>query len=158
NPKTLEAEWQTPTAHIYAEYTGPMKTLKSRAIDLRVTPNHKFFVKKRYSGEYEFTTLDEAKVNDTIPSSVRWEGSGGDKYSDDLMAFLGLFVAEGYASGPARTAKGNYEVVFAQTPGPKGGTKGDVRRDFLEVLDRLDFKYTEYPDVIKLYGKKYHEL
>jgi len=152
NPETNQAEWQTPVRHIHQKYEGPMFQLKSGKADLLVTPNHRFLVDTR-KGARKFKTLDEVAHQDRIPASVDWVGEDDEEYSHDKLAFLGFYLAEGCARkdpGP----KNSYEITFAQTPGKKGGDKGDVRAEFIEVLKRLGASYHEHPTTLRVYGKE----
>lgn len=45
NPKTEEIEFQNPTRIFSYKYNGKMYRLKTKRVDLLVTPNHKLFVK-----------------------------------------------------------------------------------------------------------------
>jgi len=45
NPKSLQLEWQSPSAIIWRKYSGPMLKFSERnSFDLAVTPDHKMFV------------------------------------------------------------------------------------------------------------------
>lgn len=151
NPDTNEAEWQVPVRHIHEPYKGEMRRVLSDKLDLLVTPNHRFLVDTR-KGARKFKTLDEMAHQDRIPASVNWTGTDDDDLSDDWMAFLGFYLAEGCARknpGP----KKSYEITFAQTPGVKGGDKGDVRSEFIGVLQRLGLSYHEHADMIRVYDR-----
>lgn len=152
NPKTQCAEWHLPYRYIHQYYEGKMKQVQSKKIDLLVTPNHRFFVKSS-KGVCKFKALGELSYKDRIPASANWIGETCECISDDMVAFMGFYIAEGCArKNPGD--KCSYEIVFAQTPGKKGGLKGDVRNEFIAVLKRMGIKYCEYPTVIKVNNKE----
>ena len=156
NPATNEAEWQIPSRYIHEEYHGAMYQLSSKKLDLLVTPNHKFLVDTR-KGVRKFKQVTEIAHQDHIPASVEWKGKDNPKYTDDILAFMGFYIAEGCARkdpGP----KCSYEINFAQTKGIKGGLKGDVRAEFMEVMERLGIKYHGNEESIRVYGKKWWEV
>lgn len=152
NPETNKAEWHVPDRYIHQHYEGPMKRVQSKKLDLLVTPNHKFLVESR-KGVRKFKTLDQLSYNDAIPASVDWDGESREDVSDDMAAFMGFYLAEGCARkdpGP----KHSHEIVFPQTPGKKGGLKGDVRQEFIDVLRRMGVSHSVDEDRIRVYDKK----
>ncbi|PHM52410.1 terminase [Xenorhabdus hominickii] len=155
NTENNKAEWQVPTRYIHKYYEGMMYRVESNKLDAFVTPNHRFLVESR-KGKRKFRTLDEMAFNDKIPASTGWVGEDDPELTHDMLAFIGFYIAEGCARKDPGT-KCSYEITFAQTKGKKGGDKGDVRSEFLAVLDRMGIKYNEKETVIKINNKQLWE-
>lgn len=152
-------EYERPTRYIKHEYEGEMYSIKSKAMDLLVTPNHKFYVKSR-KGVWKFRKIKDISAhNDRIPSTNGWKGEDKEVFvlpeiernSHDrsknreqvfLMkhwcAFIGIYVSEGsvYDAG-----KGNYRIYITQSKGIKGGVKGDVYRKIKKLLNNMGLSY-----------------
>ena len=61
-------EWQNPT-HIYTyKYDGKMIRIKSRLVDMSVTPNHRLFLSKKDNSKWMFVEACDA-VKNWVPSS-----------------------------------------------------------------------------------------
>ncbi len=91
NPDTRELQYQSATHHIWQEYSGEMYALKSRSIDMIVTPNHRVVYEYRpgvkVTGKHKiqicearklynkFQTLGESsRKNYAIPTTSVWRG------------------------------------------------------------------------------------
>jgi len=175
---TGAAEWQAPTKIIASTYAGDMVTVNSKRVDLCVTPNHRMLIERRQgktrrgkwdrakplagktSSKVEMMVPAEALQNkDTIPAWCNWCGQDDEAITEDYCALLGFYLAEGSALGNSSprphdmVKKSGYRVFFAQTPGPKGGDKGDVRAAFEVILKRLGYRYRERRDGLMLWDK-----
>lgn len=147
DPEAFVGSFQRPTCYIDQPYCGPMVAIHSKKIDLLVTPNHKLVVRSRKSGRRVLKTARELSCNDAIPAAAGFDGIDDPAITADHCALMGFFLAEGSAygsrGGDITKRRGNYEVVFCQTVGVKGGTKGDVRTAFKAVLQRLGYNPRE---------------
>lgn len=152
-------EYNKPIRYIKRSYSGEMYKVKSKAIDLLVTPNHKFYVKS-VKGKYKFKEIKNISgYNDRIPATSDWDGkdkktfvlpeikrSSHDRSKKrnqvfdmkDWCAFMGIYLSEGSVYSPG---KGNYRVYITQSEGAKGGVKGDVKKEIDLLLSRMGLSY-----------------
>lgn len=160
------AQWQEPTRIISAPYAGEMVTITNKRMDLCVTPNHRMLIERRSSVRNEtWSTAESLHKRDTIPSWSEWEGVDDQYLTEDKCALLGLYLAEGSALGNMSDESNRsrlikrcgYRINFAQTPGKKGGNKGDVRAEFEKVLTRLGYQWRGHPTGIRLWDRKLWE-
>lgn len=118
NPETFEFDYIKPDLVRKYEHSGEMYCIKNSCLDLLVTPNHRMFVKKRYSKEFGF---EEAR---TIFGKMRsykkdglWKGTEVDTFTfpayqvghrwglvtkpevtvsmDTFLMILGMYLSEG---------------------------------------------------------------
>jgi thymidylate synthase (FAD) len=116
NPLTYELEFQRPIAlHAYC-YSGKMYHVKSRLIDLLVTPNHRLFVCPmttkvgRCRRTFKFLTAQQAyRLNCCyLRTAFHWEGekvdfitvNGHRLPAEPFLAFLGFFLGDGSIHSP----------------------------------------------------------
>jgi len=126
-------EYEVPSNHVEYDFNGDMHRLESKAIDLLVTPNHKFFVKSR-KGIYKFKEIqDKTILNDSIPSTCKWKGDNNEYFvlpeikrnkadhcknknqkfkMEHWCAFMGIYLSEGSTFSDNR---GNYRVFITQS-------------------------------------------
>lgn len=123
--KTKNLEYQKATDHIWKDYEGDMYHLKSKSLDVMVTPNHRILTQRRgrkFENSYTFTyakDLYEELVhfeNKTdnhrgVPLTSKWSGQEIPAQSfeygspghqdwimisgDDYCAFMGMYLSEG---------------------------------------------------------------
>ncbi len=148
SPETLTAEWQAPDRYIDDPYTGPMYAITSRPLDLVVTPRHRFLIQRPGKRRLrKFKTIEQIASRrypkDMIPASVGWTGTDDPALTHDRCAFMGIFLAEGCIAGSkggtTALAGGNYDVIIAQKEGERGGEKGDVRAQIMDLFARLGY-------------------
>lgn len=155
-----KSDWVKPIKYIDQPYSDVMYLVKSSKIDALVTPNHKFYIKSR-KGKLKFKKIGQIADGDSIPRDIKFYGNC--EISDDENALMGFYLAEGSAYGcvngvPKNISQIGHRITFAQTRGKKGGDKGDVRKEFEGVLDRLGLHFTPYEDAIVLNNKKLHSF
>jgi len=153
-------EYHTINERVSYNYEGEMYKVKSKAMDLLVTPNHKFYVESR-KGQKKFKVIsNETIINDAIPSTCSWLGkikktfllpsverSKNDHHSlqnqefdmKDWCMFLGIYLSEGSVY---KTKSGDYRVYITQKDEDKGGVKGNVYEKIKDLLDRMGLKYS----------------
>lgn len=130
---TNEMKYSKPLSITRYHYTGKMYHIKSKLIDLRVTPDHKMYVAKRNTtvesrkksahGEFDLHT-----ATDVFGKSVRykrdfkWKGTPVDTIlemrPEEWLPFFGLWLAEG-----------NVSICGTKTRIQVACDKNDVRRD-----------------------------
>ena len=76
NPKTFELEYHYPSFVNKQFYSGKMYHIKTGRIDLMVTPNHKMFVKRRHSNEFELIQAQDI-IGEQVAYNkyAKWEGT-----------------------------------------------------------------------------------
>lgn len=145
--------YEKPLDYIKQSYTGPMYSIKNKAMDMLVTPNHKFYVRSP-KGVYKFKRISDPTIKYySIPSTSNWVGNKCDSFTFpdtditidmmDYMALLGIYLSEG--SSCYRKADG-YEVCIAQT-------KPMARVKIEKLLDRCSIKYSKQHDRYVFYSK-----
>ena len=158
-------EIQKPTQLFKKKYTGKMISFKTRNLDLLVTPNHNMLVENRKTGSLELMRADAYANNFyyySIPKQGEWIGedkptitfSGieytkycfGNAYQTvsstytfdmkDWMAFLGIFLSEGWIYKGEKGSSKDYLIVISQKKEPN---KTLIR----ELLHRMGISYNE---------------
>ncbi len=148
NQTTKEIEYQAPTKMFRYWHSGKMYVVKNKHIDLKVTPNHQMYVRRRDHEDFELLRADQiygksveylATGNwigqspdyETLPGFGQHRGSWiktiGKKYipMDLWCEFLGYYISEGSCD----YNKGSYRVRISQK---KGTDKYDTIHNFLK--------------------------
>jgi RNA polymerase Rpb2, domain 6 len=144
----------------YLNYEGPMYHIKNQYIDLEVTNNHRMFVSriKQYDGERKWRDyeLQEAQtifgkrvkykkdaewnVPDyqfVLPQVIKWEGTAKEEVEEEKIVdmdawliFLGIWIAEGWASG--NNNSGTVSIAV---------NKQRVKDNLYPALEKLGYNY-----------------
>jgi FlaA1/EpsC-like NDP-sugar epimerase len=148
------------------KYSGPMFQIKTRSIDMLVTPNHKMIIQLANNS----TKIIEEEAERTVKRSVvyiskgRWKGIDKEWFSlsspppvfrhplrncpkkvrtADILYLLGIFIGDGFLnSGYKRKDKrstDNYGSIFFDIP-----EKDKARKRILNVLDKMNIDYKCY--------------
>jgi len=122
-----ELKFVLPSEYITTDYKGKMLHQKTKFINLLVTPNHRLWVKKRKSKNFEFIPAEEAPRHISYSRTAKWN-SNEERYfvlppikinrknqiiynkilMDNWLAFFGIWTAEGC------TIRDHYKVVISQ--------------------------------------------
>lgn len=140
NSKTKSFEWQKPSKKITNDYRGEMYHFASKALDLRVTSNHRMLIETPTAGDAGWNesiiTAEElagcwARTHTRkIPMHSVWSGIelGSREFKsgvhnrfnlkisgDDFCALMGAYLAEGNlrAAGGIEIAQSKYSKGFA---------------------------------------------
>ncbi len=167
NVETNQIELQQIEKKIDQAYKGLMYHVHNRFVDQLVTPNHRFLIedssgKSFYKTAEELFTYRSNKWR--IPKKGIWSGNNDeyfilegiknfskqisheliDKYSKDIkinskdwFAFLGIYLAEGCATGTKGSARKNFQIKITQ----KNENKKQLIRD---LFKRLPFEFREW--------------
>ena len=144
------AEYQAIQAKQNHEYNAFMIHFDGRSVNQLVTPNHELFVHKRIAGNNHPPTIITGKVpanevygkhNYSFDRKVNWRGIEEDTLyivgrnwnAGDFLEFYGSWLGDGSAY---HGTDGGYHVKLAVV------TKEEKRRKFLEILQKLGFKYS----------------
>lgn len=111
NRETRKTEYQQITKKIYDDYTGDLYHIKSNAMDIKVTPNHRFLVEDAKGNLIEKTAYELFENTDHLffNGKHKFLKKFDYDYSDDLefifddinispedfYAFMGIYLAEG---------------------------------------------------------------
>ena len=123
------------------DYKGKIYHLESQQLDVFTTPNHNLYVKKRNHKEYGlYKAEDLFGKRVSYKKDADWDQKDtlefsydGENYVDtkDWCYFLGIWMAEGWASG-----KESYGCIGISV------NKERVRNKLFPCLDNMDIKYT----------------
>ena len=160
NPKNGYLEYHRPKRIINYEYRGDMYRIKSRNVDLMVTPDHNLWVapihgrkqlrKYRFCTPSQLFTISRKRSYKrhyfAVKRTARWKGEAPKKFIrvegrrirlKDWLQFLGWYVAEGSCSKAGR--KRNYGVVYVSQ-----SSNSPHLRELESVVSGLGFKYGKY--------------
>lgn len=167
--------FEKPTAYISNEYEGDLVRIKSRSVDLAVTPNHKMIVQKKINNKWEESWSNVLAEN--ITSSHRIPTSGITTHNEifipkfqyykrilnienslDWFEFLGYYISEGSSRGVSngipRTDSSRFSVKISQYK----DKNIEVWTKIKNCLDRLNFKYSYQGHDFIIHSKALWEL
>lgn len=153
NPNTHDIEYQKSTGLVNSPYKGKMYVVKNKHIDLKVTPNHWMYVKRRGRTKYERIKAEDLfgkeseylvtgnwtgnKKNTIILEGFEQNRGNWTKKIEPLeidmdiwVEFLGYYLSEGHCD----INKGSYRISITQN---KGSTFDSIKK----CLDKLPFHY-----------------
>lgn len=139
------------------DYEGKMYNLVSQQLDMRVTPNHKLYIKKRSKNEFELARCDEMfgkrvshKKNGEWDKEDQKLFTISDKVVDvkNWCYFLGIWYAEGWATG---TNESGVIGIAANKP--------RVQEKLFSVLQQMDISYKYNPGThrVNIYNKSLYK-
>lgn len=147
NPDTHIIEYQTPISTTAHQYNGELYTYGNNSrssIDFAVTPYHRMYIRPVLKGKKKDKYISREVCNIPFTSVIKrngaWIGEDREWFElgnfrcrmEDWCAFLGIWIAEGWAgikNGP------HYRISIIQNnQDPK----------IQEVLDRLPIKFTYF--------------
>jgi hypothetical protein len=151
-------EFQKPLLSISNDHDGDMISIKTRSVDLLVTPNHKMIVQEKinnlYNNEWDTINADVLTYKHRIPTTGKSLHNNNfvpifNKYnvdidikdSKDWYEFMGYWLSEGSVGGSKYGRKLNnnnkYRITISQTLKNK-----DVFDKIRNCLERLDFNFS----------------
>ncbi len=159
--KTHEIEYHQPTEVIKQRYIGELIHFQNHNCDLLVTPNHKMYVQRRDSADFELIPAFSAinwsrarmlKVVNYNAEEKEWFHFPFDEDArknakipfvekirmDDWLEFFGYYITEGCVS----QRKGNYRVLIAQDKVKNGQNCEKIRA----CLQKLPFNFVDSYD------------
>ncbi len=152
SPDTHTMYWHKPLDLISYKYEGEMYKLKTRSLDLLVTPNHKLYIKENYRSKYRLEEIKNCKKSGyNVINSVDWVGEEKEWFyppkvkcrsdakntfdrikMDNWLEFLGWYIAEGNLFG--KRGRDN-RIRISQT-------KEKNIKIILNMLERICIDYT----------------
>jgi hypothetical protein len=171
NTKTNEIEYQRITEKIDQQYKGEMYVFKNaRTYDMCLTPNHRILAWDRSQKPY-FITAKEAydlkQKNDSglshsgLRRSGVWKGEdpefveiAGKQIDSSLWAaFLGIYLAEGHATGilsEKKTRKSEQSICVTQY-------KSESREAIKQMMMQLPWEIKEIPQGFTIQDEKLYD-
>ena len=124
NPNSFILEYQKPYGIYIARYSGDMYRIKSKFVDLLVTPDHFFYVATRNRNNkwiWKFRQIKELKGIFKVPKTGKWIGIEQEYFilpgeterrikMEDWLRFMGWYLSEGYIDH--NPINGNYTVAI----------------------------------------------
>jgi hypothetical protein len=113
NRETKKTEYQKITKKINDEYSGDLYHIKSNAIDIKVTPNHRFIIENNKNELMEITASELFECPDysmffngtyKLLKKFDYDYSNNQKFvfdgveikDEDFYAFMGIYLSEGW--------------------------------------------------------------
>ncbi|HID60311.1 MAG TPA: hypothetical protein EYP46_00445 [Hadesarchaea archaeon] len=168
NPATFELEYQRPRRLYHYIYRGKMYKVKSKQVDLLVTPNHRMFVAQRKSlkpkSEWIFDLIPAESIfgkHVIYKKNCKWRGVEKATFElgnrkppmDDWLFFFGLWLAGGSVTKYRRkNGKGYFYVVQIRN------YNDEILSKAVEVAQRLGFNpHLTQGSKVKIYDKELYE-
>lgn len=170
-----ELEFVKPTKYIATEYNGKVYKIKSRQVDLVVTPNHNMYVNinKRadeWNGFKLIKMCNIPKKRIRLKKNCVWKGKDVDTFGipsiikklnqkksietgiikvkmDDWLEFLGYYLSEGSFG---RINNIPYTITISQSI----SANQQKRKRIINCIERLGFKYSLYGNNITIHSKQ----
>ncbi len=109
NPENLELTLTIPHKIYSLDYKGKIVQLKSKQLDLLVTPNHRMLYENAYKRKREIKRIDQMPVGSYILRSGHWKGMEIEAKRfkqinmkpEQFSKFMGIWLAEGSISSPS---------------------------------------------------------
>lgn len=157
NLDTKQYEWQKVDQKIVSNFYGDMYRIQHRALNILVTPNHKFVLKGRSDSKnrdnFELVMACELEKNHkkrfikVEPDS--WVGQDYDKIEiggisftpEDYFAFMGIYLSEGCTN--------KNTIIVSQVE------KSEHYQDIVDLFDRIGMKYSFYGKSFSFYNKEF---
>lgn len=153
-------EYQKPLAYISNDFDGDMVKIKTRSVDLLVTPNHKMIVKKKTNNTWDdsWSEINAEDINSrykiptcgmtthmesVLPKLKHYEREFNIPNIEDWYEFLGYYISEGHCRGTKKpegvksTDGSRYNVAISQCK----KSNPEIWEKIKSCLDRLNFKY-----------------
>lgn len=164
-----KTEWSTIQNYYEYNYDGYMHKIKSKGIDLLVTPEHKFGINSVDNNEYLWQTVNDFKTTPGrfIPKIFNWKGKSKKYFTlpglkgkwikgydyhkpkkilmSDWLAFLGFFLSEG-----CTFQNNSYGIELYQTRNKQVDEKVET------LLNKLPFHYNANKRSWRIYNKQLH--
>jgi len=131
NPINNRLEWKPVEKVIIQDYEGKLIKIKTKTVNLLVTPNHRIFIQQKRSKKLIFKEAEFLKkvAISKIPKYYQWEGIIPEKIKKfaplkDFLYLLGIFIGDGFLA---------YQEKI--TPSKSGLTKNVLSRSWRIFLD-----------------------
>lgn len=174
NKNTDILEYNKPiNIHYYPEYKGQMYEISNSNVDLNVTMNHRMLTSKPYGRKREWQNYDFEFASELVGKHRKYKKNATwnmkdyqfelpactvnsilkepIKYDmDSWLAYLGIWIAEGWTSGTFddnHDSENQYSITIASN-------KQRVKDKLIEVLPKLNYKYTDYGNKCTIRSKQ----
>jgi len=168
-------EYQKPTAYISNDYDGEMVNIKTRSVDLCVTPNHKMIAQRKtnrkWDDEWSEILAEDIDYKYRIPCSGDTIHNEQEppifnnynvkikvKDTRDWWEFMGYYLSEGYSTGTSdgipRKHNSRYKVSITQCK----SSNPEICNKIDECLTRLGFTYSYNGREFAIHNKALWEM
>lgn len=103
NPINKRVEWKPVEKVIIQDYEGKLIKIKTKTLDLLVTPNHRILIQQKRSKKLIFKEAELLKKVSIskMPKYYQWEGTIPEKIEKfaplkDFLYLLGIFIGDGF--------------------------------------------------------------
>lgn len=166
-------EFQKPISYISNQYNSKMVSVKTRSVDLLVTPNHKMIVKRKTNSKWDLVwntkLASELDYKYKIPTAGLSIHRDNDlsifkksnvkidiKNTEDWWEFMGYYLSEGSSCGVSdntqRKHNGRFSIKISQYKNSPSFNK------IKNCLDRLGFKYRYSGHDFTIHSKSLWEI
>lgn len=153
NPDTFVLEYQKPYGIYIGYHNGEMYRIRSKFVDLLVTPDHFFYIAtKNRKGKWiwKFRQIKELDGVFKVPKTGKWIGVEQEYFilpgkverkirMEDWLKFMGWYLSEGYIDHAP--INGNYTVAIRNR---------EHKEEIFEVLQRVTPNKVFYMDEDKV--------
>lgn len=126
-----ELRWERPSVRHRYQFDGEMVAIRGASLDLRVTPNHRMWVRPAWQADWRETTAGALSgTTVALPYASGLAEVEGPDADPAWLAYLGWWIAEGHLDGnvPLLTqAEGPLATRFVETTEALGFTATIVR-------------------------------
>jgi hypothetical protein len=164
NPKSYLMKYQYPKQIFNYNWKGNLLHFQNRNIDLKVTPNHKLFLKLAHRQKFEMVEAIEASkyYEMKFKKDGKWKGKEEQYFllpqitgknviqkkeldMDVWLEFLGYFIAEGSLSH-------GYSINISQSM----KAHPDICQKIGKCIEKLDYKYSYHDSNFRISNKQLH--
>ena len=143
NPRTNEINFELPEFIHINYYKGRMYNLENKFVNLVVSPNHKMYIRKRNSKDFQISKIEDINFKRVeyliAPGPLKGEvpkifNFGEVQIPSNLfMKLLGLYISEGFVQKNTNT------ISICQR-------KKEVREKIKELFKDIKINYNEYKE------------
>ena len=181
DPKTRVIEYQEPDELVAYSHHKQLVSIRNRAIDLMVTPDHNMFVEsqqdfKKRRNDFRFVKAKDLQSQSVILRTGRWVGQEVQAFvlpsvtvydgrwsqmvaqetgpmniqMDTWLAFLGIWLADGFASKKSGEGMASYQIGICQE-------KPDKTNEIRTLLSTFPVSFTEGKSQFTAHDKRLGE-
>lgn len=173
--KNGKMKYEKPLAYISNDYEGEMVSIKTRSVDLLVTPNHKMITQRKtnakWSEDWSEVLAENLDYKHKIPTAGEMEYMKTEmpvfnyhkklidiKDSKDWWEFMGYYLSEGSVCGTSdgvqRKHNGRFSVKISQCK----DANPEVWLKIKNCLNRLGFTYNYFGHDFVMHNKGLWEV
>jgi site-specific DNA-methyltransferase (adenine-specific) len=165
-----------PTRRFKYKYEGEMYFLKSRSVDLAITPNHNLYCKEFHKSQFTLEPVSDINYYSfNIKSNCKWEGEYKEQFllpgtkikthqnttkwldsieikMEDWLEFFGIYLADGSVTKVQRYNKKTGNPCGSEYQISIKQMKSESRAIIREILKKLPFNFVEGLEYFRIYN------